>query len=315
VRPWLFEWSAPGLGTVAASSYFTLLLAAFALAAGLAVGESRRSAEDPRIALRVAVVQAVFGLVGGRLGHVIFEAPGRYVEDPARLLRVWEGGMVYYGGFLLAVAAGTVVARRGGVPGLRMADIYSAPLAAGMALGRLGCYAAGCCYGRPIDWPWGIEWPWGVEFLGGQVPKWLLGISLHPTQIYESLSCLALFFALRAVRARQHGDGQALGALLVGYAILRSAIEPFRYDLDRGFVAGTWLSTSQAISIPLFGCGVLLFWRGFRAPGDPRSRKLDRDRALYQALRDRETTETGSGAMGMGPAPPPGRASAVLPAL
>lgn len=287
MRPWLIEWNVQGLGTLAVSSYFTLLIVSFVLAAWLAIGESRRSREDPRTALIVAAVQAIAGLVGGRLGHVIFEAPGKYLADPLRIFRVWEGGMVYYGGFLLAVTAGALVARRRGIPGLRMADIFAAPLAAGLALGRLGCLAAGCCFGRPIDFPWGVEWPWGVVFLGGQVPKWLRGVAVHPTQVYESLSCLVLFFILRRVRAGQRGDGEALGALLVGYAVLRSLIEPFRFDEDRGFLFGAALSTSQAISIPLFLVGCWLIVRARRAGGRPAEHRVRRDMVAFDALRSR----------------------------
>jgi phosphatidylglycerol---prolipoprotein diacylglyceryl transferase len=266
VQPWLLRFPAPVVGEVAVSSYFFWLILGCVLATEIALREARRSGESPRDTLRLSAAAILGGLVGARLLHVVAVAPERYLDDPMRLLRVWEGGMVFYGGFLGGLATVAIWSRVRGPSFQRIGDIFAAPLMMGLAFGRVGCLSAGCCYGRPIDWGTGIEWPWGITFLGGQVPSMLRGIPLHPTQAYAAVNALVLLLAVTALRRRQRFDGQVMWMLVLAYGVTRSVLELFRLDLGRQFVLeeaiGQAISTSQAISIPLILVAAAMLVRG-----------------------------------------------------
>ena len=268
MQPWLLRFQLPGIGEVLISSYFTWLVIGLILSTEVAIREARRSGESPARFLRLSALAVGAGLIGGRLGHALFAAPALYLEDPLRILQFWRGGMVYYGGFLGAVAAVAWWCRAERASFLRIADILAPAVPMGLAFGRLGCLSAGCCYGRPVDWGTGIEWPWAITYLNGHMPEPLLGVPLHPVQAYASLSAIALFLFLGWIRRNPRYDGQALAFLLIGYGLIRSTLELFRLDLARGFVLeqllGQNLSTSQALSLPLILAGVMLLIRGAR---------------------------------------------------
>lgn len=147
-------------------------------------------------------------------------------------------GSVFYGGFIGAVAAGIWWCRRRGLPVVRLADWYAAALALGHGIGRFGCLAAGCCYGRHTDLPWGID-------MAGDPSR-------HPTQVYEALLNLALFgvlakVVLPRVRDGRWREGSGVVAYALGYAVLRFGVETLRGD-DRG-ASAAGLSPSQWISV------------------------------------------------------------------
>ncbi len=278
MNPWLLRLPL-GDVQVVVSAYFASLMLGLLLAMEVSIREARRSGEPPLLILRIAVPAILAGLVGGRLGHVLLVNPGRYLEKPTAVLQFWEGGMVLYGGLILAVLCAVLLIRRAGASLPRMCDIMAPAVVVGIAGGRLGCLSAGCCYGKPIDWGTGIEWPWGIAFLSGQVPSSLKGVPLHPTQAYAAFGAIGLFLVLTTLRRHQRYDGQVVGALFVGYALLRSLVEVFRFDLKRGFVfEDSWghaLSTSQALSIPVFLLGLALLI-GFR--------RLAREEGTYGML-------------------------------
>ena len=269
MNPWLIRFPVPVLGHIAVSTYFCCLILGIVLASNVATREARRSRIEPLTALQVALVAIVCGLVGGRLGHVFFAKPAMYLEDPLRVLQFWRGGMVFYGSLLGGALGMAVACRRARLSIVRVADVFAAPVMLGLAFGRMGCLAAGCCYGRPIDWPLGIEWPWAVTYLSGQVPAVLRGVALHPTQAYSAFNALIIFVMLSLVRKTQRFDGEVAALLLVVYGLSRGILEFFRLDLARGFVLeealGQVLSTSQALSIPLVIGGLVILIRGRRS--------------------------------------------------
>jgi phosphatidylglycerol:prolipoprotein diacylglycerol transferase len=134
-------------------------------------------------------------------------------------------------------------------------------------LTRIGCLLAGCCFGQPWDGPWAVRFPAGSPAFEQQALQGLLpagateSLPVHPTQVYESLVGLALFFVVSLVRRRQKFPGQALVAFFLGYAVLRYAIEVVRADTGRGTIGP--LSTSQLIALVTLPAAALFYvsWR------------------------------------------------------
>lgn len=197
-------------------------------------------------------------VIGGKLLYLFVEHKA-FLADPLPFLRGFRYGFVFFGGLLGAMAMGAWARRSIGLDYLDAADYFGAALPLGHAIGRLGCLGAGCCYGRPTDMPWGLA-------LGGHpassTPLELWGVPLHPTQIYESLANLAIFFVLwrwvlPRVKAGSWRRGSAFFFYIVLYSSARFFIEFYRFD-DRGASLAPF-SVSQWIALACLA-GAAVFW-------------------------------------------------------
>lgn len=273
MHPWLVRYvippSVPFLGgqDLSIPAFFFWATVGFILSTGLLLREGDRTGEPPRRLLDLALLFLVGGLVGGRLGHILLESPRTYLEHPERIFDLWSGGLVFYAGLLTSILLVALYTRRHGMNLLRVLDVFTPALCFGMIFGRLGCLSAGCCYGRPIDFPFGWELPWGVTFWGPPVPELLQGVPLHPTQIYLALLELVLFVFTTRLRARQRFVGQVFWSWAVANGLGRFVVEIFRFDADRGLYLGGWLSTSQIIAAALAITGAVMWTRCRRAEG------------------------------------------------
>lgn len=257
--PWLWYGDAFRLPT-----YFTMLMVGLAVATFVLRREARRVGLEPRVAIDAAIVALPASLVGARLAHVLIEAPDRYLRDPWLALSP-EAGFVFYGGFFGGLLALWSYTRRAGVSLGDVCDVFSPATAFGLVFGRLGCLGGGCCHGRPADWPFGAEVPWSVAYhTRGQLPDAWLALPLHPAPLYEAAGCVALFVVLCGVAARRRFAGHVLLAFLVGYGALRSVVEVFRADTERGLWLGGWVSTSQVVGLTT-AVVALWLWRRLAA--------------------------------------------------
>jgi len=256
-------------------SYGVAIAVAFLVAIFVGTRPAARSGEDPDKVRDLCFWLLVSSLVGARLVFLVTNIPDyarlcREEHDCWRALRVWEGGLVFYGGFFAALGVAVYFTRRHAMNFWRTADILAPSVALGHFFGRLGCFAAGCCWGKEASGAalhWAARFP--AESLAFQdyVARRALPDGaevtppLHPVQLYEAFGELALFFALSLLGRRKRWDGQVLVAWLLGYAALRFVVELYRGDAVRKFVAAG-LSTSQAIAVAaaLFGCA-LWWWR------------------------------------------------------
>ena len=202
-------------------------------------------------------------IVGSKI-LMIFTEPD-YRENPLHIFSpdFLRSGGVFYGGFIGAVLAGYFLIRRYKLPWWKTADAFAPGLALGNAIGRQGCFAAGCCWGKPTTMPWGVEF----TEAGNKVTGVPLGVHLHPTQLYESFGALLIFFFLLWLHRRKRFSGQVILFYAVLYAVMRFTIEIFRDD-PRGDILGlttlTGLSTSQMLSILIGLWGLItliLRWR------------------------------------------------------
>ena len=187
-------------------------------------------------------------LVGSKI-LMLFTEP-EYREQPLQLLSLdfLRSGGVFYGGLLGAVLAGYLLIRHYKLPWWKTADACAPGIALGNFFGRQGCFAAGCCWGKPTDLPWGVKF----TELGHQITGVPTDAHLHPTQLYESFAMLLVFFFLLWLHKRKRFSGQVILAYALIYSVIRFAIEFVRDD-PRGDILGlttlTGLSTSQMISI------------------------------------------------------------------
>lgn len=191
-------------------------------------------------------------ILGGRLGQVLLWEPGYYLSHPLDILKIWQGGMAFHGGFLGVVLAIMLYARSQKLSPFAFGDIIAASTPIGLFLGRVANFINGELVGRPTDLPWGIIFP---KF--GDMPR-------HPSQLYQAaLEGILLFaFLFWAVRQRWIRErlGMMTGLFLMGYAVARSIGEVFRepeVDLG-GFNFVTW---GQILSVPMFAIGLYLALR------------------------------------------------------
>lgn len=185
------------------------------------------------------------GFVGARLLFVITRF-SYFMTDPLAVFRVWEGGLVFFGGPLVVIPFVWWYTRRHGLPIWKTMDIMAPGLVINHMFGRFGCLAAGCCYGKPT------ESIFGIRLYSDLVDRHLQGIPLHPTQLYEASALFVLFLGLLWVFRTKRFDGQVVLTYLMAYPVIRSLIEIFRGDVIRGFVIEGILSTSQFISLLVF---------------------------------------------------------------
>lgn len=211
-------------------------------------------------------------ILGGRLGFVLFYEPGYYLSHPAEIIKVWQGGMSFHGGFLGVVLAAWAWARRHGIAALRLADALAVAAPVGLLLGRLANFINAELWGRPTDAPWGVIFP-------GEAAQDCPGIvgacARHPSQLYEAgLEGLLLLLVLLLL-VRRGGlarPGLALGVFLAGYGLARFVVEFFRQadarfitpDNPLGHVLGgpVWgITMGQLLSLPMVAVGTgFILW-------------------------------------------------------
>lgn len=252
------DFSIPTYGVLLALSFVTSLFVAVKLAGNDGLDRDR--------AYDLALYTIGASLIGSKLLMLVTEP---WLADPARLLsrEFWSSGGVYFGGFLGAFTASIGLARLYKMPWWRVADAFAPSIAIGQAIGRLGCFAAGCCWGVECSYPWGVEFT-AAAHLNTGVP---VGVHLHPVQVYESVLALGIFLGLLWLRRHRAFTGQVVLAYLILYSAVRFTLEFWRDD-PRGDVLGitsaTGLSTSQVISL---ACGLgglaLMVWFWNRARG------------------------------------------------
>jgi len=187
-------------------------------------------------------------LIGSKV-LMLFTEP-EYRENPLGLLSLdfLRSGGVFYGGLLGAILAGYFLMKRYQLPFWKTADACAPGIAIGNFFGRQGCFAAGCCWGKPTSLPWGVQF----SELGHEITGVPIDQHLHPTQLYESFAMLLVFFFLLWLHKRKRFSGQVVLVYGLLYATIRFAVEFVRDD-PRGDILGlttlTGLSTSQMISL------------------------------------------------------------------
>jgi len=236
-------------------TYGVLVALAFLAALALTARLARRMGLDSELVVNLGVYCALAGIAGAKLLMFVFDA-GYYVRNPGEIfsLSTLQAGGVFQGGLVLALVTAVFYVRRKKLPGLATADVFAPGIALGHAIGRLGCFAAGCCWGRECRLPWAVTFhnPEANRLTG--VP---LGVPLHPTQLYEALAEAVIFLVVYRQFARTHRAGSVFGLYLVLYSVARMVVEFFRAHEQANPLGGP-LSTPQWIAVATFAAGVWL---------------------------------------------------------
>ncbi len=243
-------------------TYGVLVAAGFLTGLWIAARLSRKAGLDSEKVNNLAIYCALAGLVGAKLFMFLFDWE-LYLRNPSEIFSfaTLQAAGVYQGGFLVAFGAAVWLIRKYQLPALLTMDAFAPGVAIGQAIGRLGCFAAGCCWGSKCDRPWAVTFnkPEANELTG--VP---LGQPLHPAQLYESAADLILFFALYRLFLRRPRPGTVIGLYLVLYSAVRFFIEFFRYHAQELPFGGPF-SNTQWIAIAMALGGILILTRYSRS--------------------------------------------------
>lgn len=223
---------------------------------------ARRTGIDPDRVWNLGIYMVLVALLGAKLWIVLVQS-GYYWHHPGEILArgTLQSGGTFYGGFIGAVVVLILYTHYQRLPIVTLLDIYAAALPLGHAIGRLGCFAAGCCYGKPTWLPWGVTFtsPAAASLVGTP-----LNIPLHPTQLYESFAEFCNFFILFVLARRKRFKGEMIATYLMLYGLERGVIEFFRGDPGRSLFLRGRFSLMQVVSVILILLGVWIWRRGTR---------------------------------------------------
>ncbi|MBM4020335.1 MAG: prolipoprotein diacylglyceryl transferase [Planctomycetes bacterium] len=249
--------------TLTLYGYGAMLCVGFLLAIWVAARRAKRLGQSPDVLYNAALACFFGGLVGSRFFYIV--QYGEQFHGLWDLLRIWEGGLTFYGGFLLAVVATVAYLKAAGLPVLFWLDIITPSVALGEAFGRLGCFLNGCCYGDVCPAGWGVAWPAGSipwQFFADQhLALAGLGVledaapaaagamtaalaaawrppEIYPAQLLSFVNAILLFAVLHAYFPRRRRHGQVLLLFILLYGVSRFFLEYLRADEAEAYLLG-----------------------------------------------------------------------------
>ena len=223
-------------------AYGFFLAAGFVVGGLFAVSRARKAGVPLEKVADLFFCSVLSAIVGSRISFVIINLD-LFRHDFFKIFRIWEGGLIFYGGLILSAGVSVGCLKWKRMPVWKTADLFSPPIALGLFLGRIGCFLAGCCYGKETTLPWGVAFA-NPDSLAP------LHVRLHPTQLYDAVNGLVLFAFLIWLERRKSFDGQTFWVFLLLYSLGRFMVERVRGD-PRGFLFQDYLSTSQGVGVCL----------------------------------------------------------------
>jgi len=270
-------------------AYGVLTALGYLIGIWLITREAARVEIDPKIIIEMAFPILIWTMIGARLLYIFTNIPS-YIDmcknqnDCFAIARVWEGGLVFYGGMIGGFSAAMYYIRKHKLNTFKVLDVIAIGMPLGHAIGRLGCFSAGCCYGHETNSFLGVNFPKNSIPFNDEVIKGVIDVnashslSIHPTQLYEALGVSIIFLVLWLFRNKKKFHGQIGLLYIILYSIERSIVEIFRGDGIRkhlfkyspesltnflGLPKGSpiFLSTSQFISliIAIISTGFIIY--------------------------------------------------------
>lgn len=243
------------IGSFSLPTYGVLVALGFLAGLAVTLRIARRAGLAAEKVTNLAVYCAMAGILGAKLFMFLFDLPD-YIRDPGQIftLATLQAAGVFHGGLIAAILFAVVYMRRQAMPVLPTMGAFAPGIALGQAIGRLGCFAAGCCWGRECTLPW------GVRFRSDEAAPVPLDRTLHPAQLYESALDLLIFAFLYRQAGRAAKPGRLIGLYLVLYSVARFIVEFFR-EHEQALVGP--FSLTQWISLGLLLTGLaILFLNG-----------------------------------------------------
>jgi phosphatidylglycerol:prolipoprotein diacylglycerol transferase len=249
------------------------------VAAGVLLGMTYGRKISPRVGVNpdsfwnMGIYAIIVALVLAKVWLVVSEW-GYYSAHLGEIFsfQTFQSGGAFYGGIVGAILTIVLYTHYQKMPLISVMDVSAASLPLGHAIGRLGCFAAGCCYGKATMVPWGVEF---TNPTAQQIAGTPLGVHLHPTQLYEATAEFVNFLIIYGMVRKQSFKGQLLGTYFLLYGLERGVIEFFRGDPGRTMLFHDSVSLMQIVSVGLVLTGSVLWIRGLRgaAPMAPISRR------------------------------------------
>ena len=241
MHPVLFQ-----IGSFELASYGLMTALGYAAASLYLLPRLKKIGIDKDTFWNLIFIAFVGALAGSKLLYIIVSWPElgtTLAEKLANIVRDFRYGFVFFGGMIVSVGTLVWYIKKKNLPLLKTADFLIVGLPLGHAFGRVGCFLAGCCYGKPTDLPWGVAFTDPHSLVAPE----LLGVHVHPTQLYEAAGNLILFFLLHRASQKPHQEGSILVEYVLGYSAMRFIIEFFRGDFRGEYILG--FSPSQAIAL------------------------------------------------------------------
>lgn len=267
MHPVLFQ-----IGSFPIYTYGVLVALGFLTGLGYARWRAPRMGINRELIWNLGIYAVLVALVTAKLWLIASEWD-YYAWNPRQIfsLATFQSGGTFYGGVLGAIVWIIFYARRHRMPLLRVFDLAAAPVALGHSIGRVGCFVAGCCYGKPTNLPWGVTF---TNPIASRIAGTPLNVSLHPTQLYEATAEFMNFLILVWLGGRQRFEGQIVATFFLLYGVERGTIEFLRGDPGRTLMFHDTVSVMQIVSVCLILTGAFLWWRGLRnaipiSPGTP----------------------------------------------
>jgi phosphatidylglycerol:prolipoprotein diacylglycerol transferase len=243
------------IGGFSLPTYGVLVAIAFLTALGMASRFAKQRGLNSEKIVNLGVYCALMGMLGAKLLMIALDPEFRSHPGEIFSLATLQSAGIFFGGFVLAFVFAMLYMKRQKLPVLATCDIFAPGVAIGHGIGRLGCFAAGCCWGRPTHLPWAVTFTNQDATTG--VP---LGIPLHPTQLYEAFAEGIICFVLVRMLGREHRDGAVIGMYLALYGLVRFGVEFLRMH-DASNPLGGPFTLEQWISLALAGAGLYLVFR------------------------------------------------------
>ena len=252
------------LGSLPIHTFGMMMGAGFLAGILVSLRLARRWGLDQEFVFNLSFWIMLSGVLGSRINYIIVDLAQKgvrseFYKEPLKLFAIWQGGLVWYGGFILATLVTIYYARRYKQPIWRLTDALTPGCFLGLAIGRFGCVSAGDDFGRVLT---GEAAKWGLIFTDERslvYPREIMGQPLHPTQFYMAIKSFFVAWVCWLVLTRyKRFDGQVTAIGLLLYPPLRAFIELYRGDYQRGYIPGTnqMVTTSQGIGVAVFLVGV-----------------------------------------------------------
>lgn len=241
------------VGSFFIPTYGVLVALGFLAALNVTLRLARQTGLNADKIVNLAVYCAIAGIVGAKLFMFLFDLP-TYVRNPGEIFtfETLQAAGVFHGGLIVALIFAALYIRKEALPLFTTMDCFAPGIAIGQAIGRLGCFAAGCCWGKECSLPWGVRFR---SNFAAPVP---LDKTLHPAQLYESAADFLIFIILYRRWGKSAKNGEVIGLYLVLYSIARFVIEFFR-EHEQSLVGP--FSLTQWIALGLLAVGSAFVFR------------------------------------------------------